>query len=40
MIVGSRIECLVGSTLPAMLDLSIYSVANADSCNNLGFDGE
>jgi len=31
---------LVGSTLPAVLDVGMNSVANADSCKDLGFDGE
>ena len=44
--VESSLNCLnfvwnlVGSTLPAVLDLGMNSVANADSCKDLGFDGE
>ena len=45
-VVESSLDCLffvwnlVGFTLPALLDLGMTSVANADSCKNLGFDGE
>ena len=42
--VESSLNCLnfvwnlVGSTLPAVLDLGMNSVTNADSCKDLSFD--